>query len=102
MDIPIKNKTNLQIPKFQELQRNKFKLFLKMVSSLKLYHTIVSKYEPNRSSLNGKKKKNVMNWWNKIKDMAGRMTPAVSIETPGAGPQERCEASNRYSRIHYQ
>lgn len=59
-----------------------------MVSTLKLYHIIVSKYQPNRSSLNEKKKKNVMNWWNKIKEMAGRMTPAISIETPEAGPQK--------------
>lgn len=58
-----------------------------MVSTLKLYHTIMSKYQPNRSSLNGKKRKNVMKW-NKMKEMAGRMTPAVSIEIPEAGPQK--------------
>lgn len=35
-----------------------------------------------------RRKNNVMHWWSKIKEMAGRMTPAVSIETPEARPQK--------------
>lgn len=43
-----------------------------------------------------------MKWWNKIKEMASRMTLDVSIETTEARSQKLCEAKNWYSRIHYQ